>query len=68
MAKTLSPEQRKKQVAQTMAQNIGPTGSEQALDQSINVYASLVKLPSETLEERGRVVRRAIADYPQLFN
>ena len=68
MAKTLSPEQWKKQVAQTMAQNIGPTGSEQALDQSINVYASLVKLPSETPEERGRVVRRAIADYPQLFN
>ena len=68
MAKTLSPEQRKKQVAQAIAQNIGLTGSEQALGQSINVYASLVQLPSETLEERGRVVRQAMNDYPQLFN
>ena len=67
MAKVLSPEQRKKQVAQAIAQNIGLTGSEQALDQSINVYASLVRLPSETLEERGRVVRQAMNDYPQLF-
>ncbi len=68
MAKTLSSEQWKKQVAQAIAQNIGPTGNQQILDLSIDRYASLVKLPSETLEERGRVVRRAIADYPQLFN
>ena len=68
MAKTLSPEQRKKQVAQAIAQNIGPTGDQQTLDQSINVYALLVQLPANTLEERGRVVRQAMNDYPQLFN
>ena len=68
MAKTLSPKEWKKQVAQTMAQNIGPTGDQQILDLSIDRYASLVKLPANTLEERGRVVRRAMNDYPQLFN
>ncbi len=67
MAKTLSPEQWKKQVAQAIAQNIDPTGDQQTLDQSINIYASLVRLPANTLEERGRVVRQAIADHPQLF-
>ncbi len=68
MAKTLSPEQWKKQVAQTMAQNIDPTGDQQILDLSIDRYASLVRLPANTLEERGRVVRQAMNDYPQLFN
>ncbi len=68
MAKTLSTEQWKKQVAQTMAQNIDPTGDQQILDLSIDRYAALVQLPSETLEERGRVVRQAMNDYPQLFS
>ena len=68
MAKTLSPEQWKKQVAKAIAQNIDPAGGQQFLDLSIDRYAALVQLPSETLEERGRVVRQAMNDYPQLFN
>ena len=67
MAKTLSPKEWKKQVAQTMAQNIDPAGDQQILDLSIDRYASLVQLSAETLEERGRVVRQAMNDYPQLF-
>ena len=67
MAKTLSSEQWKAMVAKTIADNRNQIGNEEILNQAVNRYAALTHLSVATLQDRDRVVRQAMNDYPQLF-